>query len=155
MEEEVNQTIFAIAEWSMLLISLFQVPAKPNYSLVLYYAADRPIKKNSLLARFVDGNDMFREARFKLIPSIVEVLNAQRIMILQNLSHLYQFCPWWHCGANNLLRGTGVLDGQACCWNKSLLTGESRNLQIFQTRQLSGGKTSKVLFHIFQSHDGN
>lgn len=54
-----------------------QVPAKPNYSLVLYYAADRPINKNSLLAKFVDGSDAFRDSRFKLIPSIVEVCDPQ------------------------------------------------------------------------------
>ncbi|XP_047307749.1 protein ENHANCED DISEASE RESISTANCE 2-like isoform X2 [Impatiens glandulifera] len=52
--------------------SLVQVPAKPNYSLVLYYAADRPINKNSLLGKFVDGNDLFRDSRLKLIPRIVE-----------------------------------------------------------------------------------
>ncbi|KAL6331347.1 hypothetical protein AAG906_011284 [Vitis piasezkii] len=52
--------------------SLVQIPAKPNYSLVLYYAADRPVNKNSLLGKFVDGTDMFRDSRFKLIPSIVE-----------------------------------------------------------------------------------
>jgi hypothetical protein len=40
--------------------------------LVLYYATDRPVNKSSLLAKFVDGSDMFRDARFKLIPSIVE-----------------------------------------------------------------------------------
>ncbi|KAK7265139.1 hypothetical protein RJT34_32755 [Clitoria ternatea] len=55
-----------------ILVVNLQVPAKPNYSLVLYYAADRPINKNSLLARFVDGSDVFRDSRFKLIPSIVE-----------------------------------------------------------------------------------
>lgn len=55
---------------------LLQVPAKPNYSLALYYAADRPAKPNSLFAQFVDGTDMFRDARFKLIPSIVEVCCA-------------------------------------------------------------------------------
>ncbi|XP_061990763.1 protein ENHANCED DISEASE RESISTANCE 2 isoform X2 [Rosa rugosa] len=55
----------------VLVINL-QVPAKPNYSLVLYYAADRPPKPDSLFSKFVDGNDMFRNARFKLIPSIVE-----------------------------------------------------------------------------------
>lgn len=57
----------------MFSVSLLQVPAKPNYSLVLYYAAERPVNKNSLLGKFVDGTDMFRDARFKLIPSIVEV----------------------------------------------------------------------------------
>ncbi|KAL3629634.1 hypothetical protein CASFOL_026856 [Castilleja foliolosa] len=49
-----------------------EVPAKPNYSLVLYYAANRPVNKNSLLGKFIDGSDMFRDSRFKLIPSIVE-----------------------------------------------------------------------------------
>ncbi|KAK9027100.1 hypothetical protein V6N11_066945 [Hibiscus sabdariffa] len=55
-----------------ILVINLEVPAKPNYSLVLYYAADRPVNKNSLLGRFVDGTDMFCDARFKLIPSIVE-----------------------------------------------------------------------------------
>lgn len=55
-----------------ILVINLQVPAKPNYSLVLYYAAERPPKKNSLLAKFVDGSDIYRDARFKLIPSIVE-----------------------------------------------------------------------------------
>lgn len=55
-----------------ILVVNLQVPAKPNYSLVLYYAADRPVNKNSLLGKFIDGNDAFRDARFKLIPSIVQ-----------------------------------------------------------------------------------
>lgn len=57
-------------------VSLFQVPASPNYSLVLYYAADRPVKENSLLGQFVNGTDMFRDSRLKLIPSIKEVTEA-------------------------------------------------------------------------------
>ncbi|KAL6223772.1 hypothetical protein ACLB2K_002630 [Fragaria x ananassa] len=56
----------------LVLVINLQVPAKPNYSLVLYYAADRPPKPDSLFSKFVDGNDMFRNTRFKLIPSIVE-----------------------------------------------------------------------------------
>ncbi|XP_073227013.1 protein ENHANCED DISEASE RESISTANCE 2 isoform X2 [Cicer arietinum] len=55
-----------------ILVINLQVPGKPNYSLVLYYAADRPINKKTLLAKFVDGSDVFRDSRFKLIPSIVE-----------------------------------------------------------------------------------
>ncbi|XVF35508.1 hypothetical protein REPUB_Repub18cG0151600 [Reevesia pubescens] len=55
-----------------ILVINLEVPAKPNYSLVLYYAAERPVNKNSLLGKFVDGTDMFRDARFKLIPSIAE-----------------------------------------------------------------------------------
>ncbi|KAL7259680.1 hypothetical protein ACSBR1_005546 [Camellia fascicularis] len=55
-----------------ILIVNLQVPARPNYSLVLYYASDRPVNKDSLLDKFVNGSDMFRDSRFKLIPRIVE-----------------------------------------------------------------------------------
>ncbi|KAG6493827.1 hypothetical protein ZIOFF_048830 [Zingiber officinale] len=55
-----------------ILIVNLEIPSKPNYSLVLYYAAEKPLSKDSLLGRFVDGTDMFRDSRFKLIPSIVE-----------------------------------------------------------------------------------
>ncbi|KAL6647344.1 hypothetical protein ACP70R_014781 [Stipagrostis hirtigluma subsp. patula] len=55
-----------------ILVINLQVPAKPNYNLVMYYAADRPVNKDSLLGRFIDGTEAFRDARFKLIPSIVE-----------------------------------------------------------------------------------
>jgi len=39
---------------------------------VLYYVADKPIRPGSLLDQFVNGDDAFRNSRFKLIPSIVE-----------------------------------------------------------------------------------
>ncbi|KQJ98445.1 protein ENHANCED DISEASE RESISTANCE 2-like isoform X2 [Brachypodium distachyon] len=55
-----------------ILVINLQVPAKPNYNLVMYYAAEKPVNKESLLGRFIDGTDAFRDARFKLIPSIVE-----------------------------------------------------------------------------------
>ncbi|WCJ29841.1 hypothetical protein M5689_011445 [Euphorbia peplus] len=55
----------------VLVINL-QVPAKPNYSLVLYYAAERPVNNSCLLGKFIDGSDTFRDSRFKLIPSIIE-----------------------------------------------------------------------------------
>ncbi|KAM7265417.1 hypothetical protein ACFE04_003100 [Oxalis oulophora] len=55
-----------------ILVINLQIPAKPNYSLVMYYASERPVSKDSLLGKFVDGSDMFRDSRFKLIPSIVE-----------------------------------------------------------------------------------
>ncbi|KAL0916761.1 hypothetical protein M5K25_014297 [Dendrobium thyrsiflorum] len=55
-----------------ILVINLEIPAKPYYSLVLYYGADRPINKQSLLGRFIEGSDVFRDSRFKLIPSIVE-----------------------------------------------------------------------------------
>ncbi|XP_021850565.1 protein ENHANCED DISEASE RESISTANCE 2 isoform X2 [Spinacia oleracea] len=55
-----------------VLIFNLQIPAKPNYNLVFYYASDRPVNKSSLLGKFIDGTDSFRDSRFKLIPSIVK-----------------------------------------------------------------------------------
>eukprot|EP00246_Nothoceros_aenigmaticus_P012192 TRINITY_DN3653_c0_g1_i3.p1 TRINITY_DN3653_c0_g1~~TRINITY_DN3653_c0_g1_i3.p1 ORF type:complete len:725 (+),score=125.57 TRINITY_DN3653_c0_g1_i3:628-2802(+) len=55
-----------------ILVVNLQVPASPNYSLVFYFVADRPVRDSSLLHRFVNGDDAFRNSRFKLIPSIVE-----------------------------------------------------------------------------------
>ncbi|KAL1194850.1 Protein ENHANCED DISEASE RESISTANCE 2-like [Cardamine amara subsp. amara] len=55
-----------------ILVINLQVPAKPNYCLVLYYAADRPLSESSSLGKFVDGTDSYRDSRFKLIPSIVQ-----------------------------------------------------------------------------------
>uniref|UniRef100_R7WF77 Protein ENHANCED DISEASE RESISTANCE 2 C-terminal domain-containing protein n=1 Tax=Aegilops tauschii TaxID=37682 RepID=R7WF77_AEGTA len=70
---------FSASCWNILginfdphLLSMEEVPAKPNYNLVMYYAAEKPVNKDSLLGRFIDGTDAFRDARFKLIPSIVE-----------------------------------------------------------------------------------
>jgi len=55
-----------------ILVINLQVPAKPHYSLALYFVADKPIRHGSLLDRFVNGDNCFRNSRFKLIPSIVE-----------------------------------------------------------------------------------
>lgn len=55
-----------------ILVINLQVPAKPNYNLVFYFVAEKPIQPGSLLDRFANGDDAFRNSRFKLIPSIVE-----------------------------------------------------------------------------------
>nr|VDD54815.1 unnamed protein product [Brassica oleracea] len=55
-----------------ILVINLQVPAKPNYCLVMYYAADRPVSESSSLGKFVNGSDSYRDSRFKLIPSIVQ-----------------------------------------------------------------------------------
>ncbi|XP_051150527.1 protein ENHANCED DISEASE RESISTANCE 2-like [Andrographis paniculata] len=55
-----------------ILVVNLQIPSKPNYSLVMYHAADRPVREDSLLGKFIDGTDAHRDSRFKLIPSIIE-----------------------------------------------------------------------------------
>eukprot|EP00249_Psilotum_nudum_P019346 c27207_g1_i1 orf=227-2404(+) len=47
-----------------------QVPGTTHYSMVIYFVAKKPIHPGSLLHRFVDGDDTFRNSRLKLIPSV-------------------------------------------------------------------------------------
>lgn len=46
-----------------------QIPGSSHYSLVLYFVT-RTLEKGSLLQRFADGDDDFRNSRLKLIPSV-------------------------------------------------------------------------------------
>ncbi|RDY00520.1 Protein ENHANCED DISEASE RESISTANCE 2-like protein, partial [Mucuna pruriens] len=47
-----------------------QMPGNPMYSLALYYTVKSPLEDNPLLQSFVDGDDAYRNSRFKLIPYI-------------------------------------------------------------------------------------
>jgi len=47
-----------------------QVPGSTMYTLALYYMMKTPLEDNSLLHAFVNGDDAFRNSRFKLIPYI-------------------------------------------------------------------------------------
>ncbi|KAG6410114.1 hypothetical protein SASPL_128163 [Salvia splendens] len=47
-----------------------QVPGTTTCSLALYYMLKMPLKETPLLARFIDGDNAFRDSRFKLIPYI-------------------------------------------------------------------------------------
>ncbi|XP_073105809.1 protein ENHANCED DISEASE RESISTANCE 2 isoform X4 [Elaeis guineensis] len=51
-----------------LIINL-QIPGSTNYSMVFYFVMKQLVPE-SLLQRFVDGDDEFRNSRFKLIPSV-------------------------------------------------------------------------------------
>jgi len=48
------------------------VPASTHYSMVFYFVT-KELVSGSLLHRFVDGDDEFRNSRFKLIPSVPKV----------------------------------------------------------------------------------
>ncbi|GMI72542.1 hypothetical protein like AT2G28320 [Hibiscus trionum] len=49
-----------------------QIPGSPKYTLALYYMIKTPIEDHPLLYKFVNGDDAFRNSRFKLIPYISE-----------------------------------------------------------------------------------
>lgn len=47
-----------------------QVPGPTLYNLVLYYMMKTPLEETPLLEKFVNGDDAYRNSRFKLIPYI-------------------------------------------------------------------------------------
>ncbi|KAI4316426.1 hypothetical protein L6164_024406 [Bauhinia variegata] len=49
-----------------------QVPGKDHYSAVFYFATEEPIPTGSLLYRFINGDDAFRNQRFKLVNRIAK-----------------------------------------------------------------------------------
>ncbi|CAN7005299.1 protein ENHANCED DISEASE RESISTANCE 2-like [Brassica rapa] len=49
-----------------------QIPGKDHHSAVFYFAAEEPIPSGSLLHRFVNGDDSFRNQRFKIVNRIVK-----------------------------------------------------------------------------------
>ncbi|KAH7405370.1 hypothetical protein KP509_15G067800 [Ceratopteris richardii] len=49
-----------------------QVPSKENHSLIFYYVTYEQPQKDSLLQRFLDGSNSFRNSRFKLLANVVQ-----------------------------------------------------------------------------------
>lgn len=49
------------------------MPGSSSHSVVLYYMMKTPLKDYPLLHSFVDGDDAYRNSRFKLIPNISKV----------------------------------------------------------------------------------
>ncbi|KAA3468790.1 protein ENHANCED DISEASE RESISTANCE 2-like isoform X1 [Gossypium australe] len=47
-----------------------QVPGSTTYSLALYYMMSSPVEDSPLLHNFINGDDAYRNSRFKLIPYI-------------------------------------------------------------------------------------
>lgn len=49
-----------------------QVPGKDHHSAVFYFATEDAVQQGSLLYRFVNGDDAFRNQRFKIVNRIVK-----------------------------------------------------------------------------------
>ncbi|KAA8525114.1 hypothetical protein F0562_007022 [Nyssa sinensis] len=58
-------------EFFSVVVNL-QVPASTHYSMVFYFVM-KDLVPGSLLQRFVDGDDEFRNRRLKLIPSVPKI----------------------------------------------------------------------------------
>ncbi|XVE68880.1 hypothetical protein DITRI_Ditri09bG0104900 [Diplodiscus trichospermus] len=48
----------------------FQIPGSPMYTLAMYYMIKTPLEDHPLLYSFVNGDDAFRNSRFKFIPYV-------------------------------------------------------------------------------------
>ncbi|XP_022746142.1 protein ENHANCED DISEASE RESISTANCE 2-like isoform X2 [Durio zibethinus] len=48
----------------------FQIPGSPMHTLAMYYMIKTPLEDHPLLYNFVNGDDAYRNSRFKLIPCI-------------------------------------------------------------------------------------
>lgn len=57
---------------SFIVAVNLQVPGKDQHSAVFYFAAEDPIPSGSLLYRFINGDDAFRNQRFKIVNRIVK-----------------------------------------------------------------------------------
>eukprot|EP00241_Pyramimonas_parkeae_P012974 CAMPEP_0114246110 /NCGR_PEP_ID=MMETSP0058-20121206/12271_1 /TAXON_ID=36894 /ORGANISM="Pyramimonas parkeae, CCMP726" /LENGTH=268 /DNA_ID=CAMNT_0001359241 /DNA_START=501 /DNA_END=1307 /DNA_ORIENTATION=+ len=57
---------------AFVLAVAIQFPSHSHYTMVSYYGASAPIDKESLIGRFIYGDDKFRNERLKLIPRVME-----------------------------------------------------------------------------------
>uniref|UniRef100_A0A7N0UZT0 Protein ENHANCED DISEASE RESISTANCE 2 C-terminal domain-containing protein n=1 Tax=Kalanchoe fedtschenkoi TaxID=63787 RepID=A0A7N0UZT0_KALFE len=62
-----------------------QIPASDHYSMVFYFITNN-LKPGSLLQRFVDGDDKFKNSKLKLIPSIPKIHNFPSLLFLPHPS---------------------------------------------------------------------
>lgn len=92
--------------WSFLIDNdlILQVPASTHYSMVFYFVM-KDLVPGSLLQRFVDGDDEFRNSRLKLIPSVPKVYVSFSL----------------HCGSITYISGL-IISSVICCpheWMKA------------------------------------
>ncbi|XP_023738125.1 protein ENHANCED DISEASE RESISTANCE 2 [Lactuca sativa] len=50
----------------------FQIPGSTTYNIACYYMTNTPLKDLPLLKKFVEGDDAFRNSRFKLLPHVTK-----------------------------------------------------------------------------------
>ncbi|KAG6791945.1 hypothetical protein POTOM_001080 [Populus tomentosa] len=86
-----------------------QVPGSTHYSMVFYFVT-KELVPGSLLQRFVDGDDEFRNSRFKLIPSVPKIRLSQndRVAFCNESCRVHGLCG-------------RVLEAPRAYWEKQLI----------------------------------
>lgn len=112
--------------------AFLQIPGSTHHSLILYFVT-KSLKKGSLLQRFADGDDDFRNSRLKLIPSVPKVL----------IFYAWSFeCIDVSFAHSSILTSSGILDSATKRWKHPLLIGKGCWLQL---HSWSGVHWSKAL----------
>lgn len=114
--------------------------------MALYYVIKTPLEDNPLLHKFVNGDDAFRNSRFKLIPYISKVgflfnLEVKKTKINHNnmSSSITQYSRYIHILHFLCFAIEGVMDSQAECWEDGMLAGASTRSQLLSREELFGG----------------
>nr|XP_043611883.1 protein ENHANCED DISEASE RESISTANCE 2-like [Erigeron canadensis] len=71
-EGSIVQKFAADGRPEFFVVLNLQMPGSTTYSIAGYYMTSIPIKDIPLLEKFVEGDDAFRNSRFKLIPHITK-----------------------------------------------------------------------------------
>jgi hypothetical protein len=92
--------------------------------MVMYFVTSS-LKKGSLLQRFFDGDDDFRNSRLKLIPSVPKVF----LHPISMYGVTTVLCPSLHFDLKKEKNKTaGLLDSAAECWQLPLFVGKGIGL---------------------------
>lgn len=117
-----------------------QIPGTPRYTLAMYYMMKSPLEDHPLLYKFVNGDDAYRNSRFKLIPHVSEVRRA--LIYYSNSLILFKFffevsfgILDWHTQSVS----SGIMDSETKCWKEGLLIGSHSWSSLFQREKLYGG----------------
>ncbi|XP_058204629.1 protein ENHANCED DISEASE RESISTANCE 2-like isoform X2 [Rhododendron vialii] len=113
------------------LIVNIQVPGSTTYGLALYFMTKTPLEETPTLERFVNGDDAYRNSRFKLIPYISkgswivkQSVGKKACLVGQALEINY------HRGKNYLELGVDVGSSTVARGVVSLVLGYLNNLVI-------------------------
>lgn len=107
-----------------------QVPGATTYNLALYYMTRTPLEENPGVHRFVNGDDAYRNSRFKLIPHISKVstrlLQKMHRMIYYSSDVFLTFNNAW----NLLPQGSWIV--KQSVGKKACLVGQALEVRYYR-----------------------
>ncbi|KAK4707364.1 hypothetical protein R3W88_033091 [Solanum pinnatisectum] len=121
---------------------IVQVPGVTTYNLALYYMLTSPLEETPLLERFVNGDDSFRNSRFKLIPYISKIVKqsvGKKACLVGQALEVHYFL-----GRNYLELGIDVGSSIVARGVVSLVLGYLNNLVIEMAFLIQGNTPEEL-----------